>query len=55
MTVGGLHWSCIGGRSGGRTCGEAFHRLTQLRIDFVCDGHDSNQQQTEIDIGQIVL
>ena len=30
--------------SQGRSCGEASHCLTELRIDFVCDRHDSNQQ-----------
>src|ERR1700679_3284822 len=43
-----LHWASfdsISGRSRERSCGEAFHCLTQLRIDFVCDGHDSHHNR----------
>jgi hypothetical protein len=39
-----FHLIQLGGSSRGRSCGEASHCLTELRVDFVCDRHDSNQQ-----------
>jgi hypothetical protein len=31
------------------------HRLAQLRVDFVGDGHDADQQDAEIDAGEVLL
>jgi hypothetical protein len=36
-----------------RTCVEGFHCLTKLRINLVCDGRYSNQQQVKINSGPI--
>jgi hypothetical protein len=47
---------CPGGLRSRRGIGdEACHCLTELRIDLICYGHYSDQQQTEIDTSQVVL